>query len=572
MQKRQRRWRTIIASGVAMGAGALFIANGSPATQNVKAAQEPNAVVGVQTMAGMQAVVTPTHETVQTSDQPFALSAAQQAAAQAHMDKVAGWMAARASSLPRSSAGNVVVPLALETQTQAPAEASPAPQAPGTLQFHHTSIISNANSAPPGFGVASVAEPAVAYNGKNVWMTWNWGAAKSTTSGFPTATGNGWTFMNPTTGPSFPDFCCDQDMIYDKGRDIFIWERMGINPRPSASTNENRVLFSVSRGGGAVNCTYQIQPSMWGRSNELFDYPRMALSTDWMYVTFNGFSTTSGAFLEHWFIKFPLDSMRSCASASLVAWTLTQGWSPAAVENATDTMYFGDQVATTPTTNQFIVYWNPENSNTLSWVTRTIAAFTFTSGNAVCPVAGGANPCGRGDMRVLGGVISSGGPAGPANHQIDFFWNVAQGGSFPLPYTESAGFDVATLTYNARKLLWNGSFALWYANAAANDRGDTGVSMQVFNSGINPTEWVGIDDNFNGTPPGWEVIQGVSSTGAWTANNSGDYTRVRSYAPAGVGFVTSGWYRDGSLNAYIPFFSAWNRGRDEPGMTRFDKK
>ncbi len=77
-----------------------------------------------------------------------------------------------------------------------------------------------------------------------------------------------------------------------------------------------------------------------------------------------------------------------------------------------------------------------------------------------------------------------------------------------MPYVESAGFFADTIAYTLRKFIWSSCVTFWYAAAAANDREQVGLSLYQFNpvaSGANPYSLIGIDDDYNGRPPGWEV-------------------------------------------------------------------
>jgi hypothetical protein len=156
--------------------------------------------------------------------------------------------------------------------------------------------------------------------------------------------------------------------------------------------------------------------------------------------------------------------------------------------------------------------------------------------------------------------------------QIDFYWNVEEGSGFPRPYTESAGFDEASLTYNARKLVWNSGTTWWYTAAAANDRGHVALSTLEFPPTANPMYEVSLDDDYNGSPPGWFLFIIKASTGNWTSNNAGDYLRARSHAPQGVQWAATGYWRDAATAQYRPLYVVFERERDGNGSKRFDKK
>jgi len=245
-------------------------------------------------------------------------------------------------------------------------------------------------------------------------------------------------------------------------------------------------------------------------------------------------------------------------------------------------MYLGDQIVTSTGLNTtFRIYWLPEDSTTLSFVDRAIPAYLFTNRfDAHCPVNGGADPCQRADQRIVGAVLQRNTPSphtlsGSGANQLSFFWNVREGNGFPLPYSENATFGESTLAYQSRRYVWSGAQTWFYAAAGANDRGHVALSIFRFPpaaTGINPQHYVGIDDDYNGSPPGWQVFFVRGSTGVWTSSNSGDYLRARLNSPGGVGWIASGYTRDAATAQYRPHFVEFQRGRDNRGTTRFDQQ
>ena len=134
----------------------------------------------------------------------------------------------------------------------------------------------------------------------------------------------------------------------------------------------------------------------------------------------------------------------------------------------------------------------------------------------------------------------------------------------------SCSFDTASLTYNARKLVWTDVAAWHWAAAASDDREHVGLSLMLFWPQSQAAHYVAIDDDYNADPPGWENAFVQSGAEDWTANSSGDYLRAWSSAPQGVGWVGTGYTRQ--VGAYVPHFAEWRRGRDERGVVRFEHK
>jgi hypothetical protein len=507
----------------------------------------------------------------------------------AGMSRARDGMRARAARLPASDPRVAGVPQRMESVgpwngTNVEVNA-PGPKADNTASVFRTSVL---NPAGAGLPSSDVNEPAVAQNGRHAFMTWNWGAAQSNNDGTT------WTYLDPDTfTPGMADFCCDQDVIYDKGRNSFFWLRMGIGFFPSGlGGTENRHLINVSddafHAGGGAQCFYDIRPSLTGNAafaNTWLDFPRMALSNDWLYVQQNVFNSTTNAYVTHLLFRFKISEMANCAGVPYEWFNVTSaaadGWSPALVENARETMFMGDPIIVSAGLNTgFRVYWIFDDAGSpLSFVNKVINSYEFISGDAVCTVPGGFNPCARADIRPTGGVILHNSPMpaglGASGDRVEFFWNAGPNPArgFGRPYVESATFHAGTLNYGAEKWLAYSNATPWYAAAGANDRDHVGLTSQLFYdvpSGANPAMLFAIDDNYNAVPPNWEAYAIGPANAAWTTNRSGDYTRLRKHAPAGVGWIFSSFYRSGGQ--YVPSFVIFGRERDLKGITRFDQQ
>jgi hypothetical protein len=511
-------------------------------------------------------------------------SAAKQAARAAHEEARERAFRARGAMLPASDPNVVPQPaprlgdLRPRTATDLTAGANAAsPMADGSIAVYRATEID-----PPAGFASSVGEPAAAQNGRFVFQTWNWFAARSTNGGAS------FSLIDPEAyGPGMLDFCCDQDVIHDKGNDRFLWERMGIGNVGTGGNNENRILINVSPDAFATNsCFADIRPlALFGLANAFMDYPRLALSNNYIYMSLNIFSFAGGViggYQTHILARFDLDALGDCVSLSGTFWNFPDGWSPTLVENAREIMYLGDHIITSTGLNStFRVYWIFDSSTALNFVDRTIAPWQYTNGNASCPVPGGSNPCARADHRIVGAAIVHNTPLpnglGGAGDKIDFYWNVrGAANGFAVPYTESAGFQGNTINYVQRKLLAYAADTVFYAAVGANDRQHQGLTAWWFRADQQPRMLFGIDDDFNGNAhsTGWETWQQavLTSDANWNANSSGDYLRVRSHAPNGTGWILTGMNRDAAEVGFRPTYSVWGRGRDVNGFNRFDQQ
>lgn len=586
-QLRSKRWRLAsVAGGVAV-AGYLMFAPAGQQSANLGLGQAKVTAQPTGTILGRpinEALGQGGPATFHNGPIPPP-SASKQAARQAHEEARERGFRARAAILPAADprvGPQIAVPLGAANVRQAANLTNPA-AAPGPMSDGAIAVFRATEIDPPAGFSSSVNEPSAAQNGKFVFETWNWFAARS---------GNGgqtFSLIDPETfTPGMMDFCCDQDVIYDKGNDRFFWLRMGIGNVGTGGNNENRILINVSPDAfQSAPCFADIRPlGQFGLANAFMDYPRLALSNNYLYMSLNIFSFTGGVmggYVTHILARYDLDKLGDCTSLSGNFWNFPDGWSPTLVENAREIMYMGDHIITSSGLNStFRMYWIFDDNNTLNFVDRTIAPWNFTSGNAICTVPGGSNPCARADHRIIGAVLSHNTPlpgnTGAADDKVDFYWNVRQGGTFTLPYTESATFQGGALTYVTRKAIAFNNLTVFYAAVGANDREHVGLSAWGFNpaaSGVNPQMIFGIDDDFNpNANTGWELwTTGVTnSDAAWGASQSGDYLRSRSHNPTGTGWILTGTTRDATGAEWRPTYSVWGRGRDLNAFNRFDQQ
>jgi hypothetical protein len=410
-------------------------------------------------------------------------------------------------------------------------------------------LFRNADVSPATSSSSVINEPAHSTNGKFVFFTGNWYAARSANGG---AT---YSYIDPTA--DFADFCCDQDVIQDPARNLIIWFRQGL----ADSFGKNQIKLSVSTNGGVSFATYTLAPTTIDASltNQWLDYPHMATSNNFLYLTSNIYNSSDAA-TGKILIRIPLAQLAAAASINFVYWKEGPGATITPVQGATTTMYLGSALSSAGT---FKVYSQAESQNTLTNVTKTIPAFTATSRNGKCLVPNGRNPCGRSDTRVTAGWVAKG--------VIGFFWNVKEGGGFTYPYINAATFRESDKTVLGRPYLFNQSFAFHYGAAAPNSRGDIGIACLIAggNQGY-PKFVVGLDDDYVGA---WTLLTAVSSTN-WGFSGSGgegagDYLRVRAHNPASTIWTASGYYGLGNPVFYRGRFAAFGRDRERRNWNRW---
>ena len=83
-------------------------------------------------------------------------------------------------------------------------------------------VYQNSIASGVGGSISNIAEVSHGTAGRRTFMTWNWYAA------YTSDHGRNWTGVNPYIGwPSGKGFCCDQDVLYDRGRNMWVWYRQG---------------------------------------------------------------------------------------------------------------------------------------------------------------------------------------------------------------------------------------------------------------------------------------------------------------------------------------------------------
>jgi hypothetical protein len=431
------------------------------------------------------------------------------------------------------------------------------PAAANTFSLYTNKYLKPYTAVPP-LSSSDVNEPAHANSGKYVFYTGNWYAARSSSQG------GTWTYINPYA--DFPDFCCDQDVVYDGRRDMLIWYRQGVQ----LAGGNNNIKISTSLNGGINWATWTISfGSFAGLPLGWFDYPHLAVTKNYLYITTNYFNP-NGTFQRMILMKWPLDQLQAQAGLGGTWWSRTTGYSWTPVQGARDVMYGGDHTSTTV----FNVCKQNEADSALPCVDVSVPAWTATPREgAVCTVPNGFNPCKRLDQRITGGWLRE--DKNTTRHVVGFFWTVQQGAGFPFPYVNAATFDAQTLAYLGRPAIWSNAGAWVYGGAAPNRYGALGIGAYFIGGGTYPQLYAGIDDDYNADPPGWSLALVRGSN--WAVNNRwGDYLRVREHGPEGYSWSISGHTTQAATSTaplrQEPQYATFGRGRDRDGYDRFRTK
>jgi hypothetical protein len=406
-----------------------------------------------------------------------------------------------------------------------------------------------------------VNEPTVAQRNQLVFYTGNWYAARSANGG------TNWSYINPQS--DMPDFCCDQDTLYNPTSGIFIWYRMG---RPQTNLT-NRFFLGVSTDASTWYI-YKIHPTTINPSwtSQIFDFVIMAYSSNYLYITNNLFQNQT--YTNSLIIRLSLANLKSHSAFTFNYYaTKNDGFAP--VQGAKTTMYFAAHVNTNSLyTNTLRLYiWN-EGSTTLSIPPDIVhSAYKVTNpGDATCQAPDQGDICKRLDDRILGGWVSKG--------VIGFVWSVAQGSvaggtNYGYPYTYVLRINETLKTnmdFGHEPVLANPNYAWVYAWISPNGRGDLGAVAFTAGPTRFPTLDVGILDSYSGSSWQFEPAA-TSSNGPQTSCSTasgfpcwGDFIRVHPFNGTSNAWVASGYILQGGRSGEFvqPRYVVFGRLGDNP--------
>ena len=406
---------------------------------------------------------------------------------------------------------------------------------------------------------STVNEPDTAAAGADILQTSNWDIADSTNGG------KTWVYQNPYSLSS--GFCCDQTVLFQPNRNRFFYE--GLN-------SAGFVIGEAAAKTPSTWCTYQFTPASFGGGGTLTDYPKIAYSNNYLYVTWNLYN--GSAWVSSGLARLPLDSLDACASVNYNYLTRNDTFTFGLSGNTSslDTFYWVSNWYTssagTSGSDLRIYYW-PENSTTYFFVDRAINAYNFSVASCASPDGTITNWCSRLDPRwetpwisraeyraqansafagdsVLGVAISAGPSSFDANDYVVYEY-----------------FKLNALTYIGNDQTYNTTFAFAYAGCGVNEQGYVGC-IESYGGGSadeHPATFLLLQDNISPSQPwGFDFV----STGAGNATAWGDYMVAQPYQPEIGAFIGTGWVVNSSGNV-VPTVYVWGRGNDSNGYSNW---
>jgi hypothetical protein len=416
---------------------------------------------------------------------------------------------------------------------------------------NNANTVANTNTCGTG---STLAEPAAANEGRNVYYTGNLRHQESSANGGAT-----WTCAAayPAGPAAAPTAFGDTDVIYDHSRGVTFHSVIYVN----AALTDGVVRIFVRRNiAQADNCSYTIDfdPT----ANVLPDYPHLGLSNDFLYLTVNrqGSSGFVGATIR----RLPIDQIFDCVTAGGQIINFANGGSTRILvpgNGARDVMY----LAWVNTTSQWRVFSWADNSTSVFSTFITVGTMTFA--DADC--RGGTNNVdwsGPLNTSIVGFSVRT----AIGNDFVHVWTAVAPDAGHTHAYIQGAmlriGATQNALTLVQQPQIFFADRCAGLPNVGANDRGDQGLAIALGGAqgGGGPvvTTGVGMKDQFNPGPGGFFFLTVAAAT--HNPSRYGDYFPVRRQSPCGEFFATTGYGMNGgtalaNVNArYVEF----GRGRD----------
>jgi hypothetical protein len=466
-----------------------------------------------------------------------------------------------AEDVSQTAGGRTAIPLPKAAAT-GPEAAGQFHGTPGALKIDRNNFNNRANNN--GCGTAStLAEPAAANEGPNVYYTGNLRHQEFSTNGGATYT----CVAAYPAGPAEAPFAFgDTDVIYDRSRGVTFHSVLYVN---SSVTNGVIRIFVRRSIPSADNCFYTIDtdPTL---TNVLDDYPHLGLSNDNLYVNANRIRTVGtsrfwdGAFIA----RRSIDQMADCVTAGGANINFTNAGGQRILvpgQGAKDVMY----MAWVNTTSQWRVFSWADNSNTVFSTFVNVSTMTFADPDC----RGGTNNADWADA-LSANIVGFNVRTDIGNDFVTAWAATAADASHPQAHIHGAqmriGASQASLTLTQQPVIFNATTCFGGAPASTtNDRGDIGMALafggKAGGGGSAVASVIIMQDQFSPGPGGFSSA--FIATGTHNPTRWGDYLTVRRHAPDGEFFDTTAYALSGgtglaNINAR---YAEFGRGRDEQG-------
>jgi hypothetical protein len=370
----------------------------------------------------------------------------------------------------------------------------------------------------PENGYFQVVEPSFASNGTVIFYTGNHFAARS-------EIGKEWKYVNPYFDfkgkvpvgthevPKFMDlFWADQRAIYDPIHNIYIWLRQGepFSQHFGQILNNDRLAISNDAIKWKVYDLFpnRIFPKLYENSSKLiFDYPQLALSQKYLYLTtsLNDANKTYSTIF-----RFSLNDLGNFTTVryDVILDKNLKGVEPVQGIGPNNTMYFGGHIPNLKY-GMKIYQWN-ENAKTPESYQMPITLWNDMRNSKYC---GNDSKLWWCQSKYIDSRIRS---AWLYNNSINFLWNAIisyDNGKTWVPYIDVATFNLAeNITYERKYYLADKKLGWMYGTAIPNKNGQLGIFAH-YSTNNNTHPYLNLAFGiFNHTNNKWDITPLINST------------------------------------------------------------
>lgn len=308
---------------------------------------------------------------------------------------------------------------------------------------------------------STLAEPAAAADSTEVFYAGN------TYQSYSSNAGLNWSNLGsyPAGPADAPLVCCDADAVHHSSTDTTFNSILYTN---SAQTNGVVRIFVRRGAASAVDCSYTIDPA--GSANNILpDYPHIAVSNNYLYLTTNNLgSSWQGAQVR----RFNISQLSSCLSASFNTFTYTGSvgqrvFTPA--EGAKTTMVWGSMDNATT----FRMFRWDESTTSVTQFTRTVTASAFN--NPDC--RGGTGNFDFIERSTAWSIAGFRMRAAITGSSAVWLWPSSPTGGRTQAHLRGVAINLSTNAVSANPVVFNDSFCMGYPVLGGNAFGDLGLSF-----------------------------------------------------------------------------------------------
>ncbi|WP_051062500.1 hypothetical protein [Ilumatobacter nonamiensis] len=377
-----------------------------------------------------------------------------------------------------------------------------------------------------GSSTGTVCEPSVAVSGHRRMITGNWFASRSTDGGTT------WEHVDPFTEfpASGPGFCCDQLVHYSRSRRLWIWL---LQYRKDGAGNIVRIAVS-STGAPGTWTWWDTRPTdvdpAW--DDVWFDYPDLVETDDKLAVSFNVFGVADDRWRRAVVLRFSLDELKARGAIGREAWSTDRIGSLRFAKGAgADAVFAGHD----PTQFAVVVFsWADSAADAAAVQPTSVPVRAWNQGPYLAASPDGGRWLDRLDDRITAGWRT--------DDQIGFAWSASADATHPLPFVRVVRLRPDDLTVIDEPDLWSSDCAWAYPAAAANGRGDVGVTAFCGGGSSFPAHAVGWLDPDVGT---WVMTTATASTHGPGDGKWGDYIDLLPDPTRTTYWIASGFTLDG---------------------------